>query len=469
MIGATAHSVLYGSPTMADLRPWFTLGVQVGSASCDGGLDTREAGYLATFPVLGAVHDTNSGTDAPGGLSWRSYWRTFVGTGTGTIYFRQNACKRSNGGVDTNSWANGYINNTNAVTVGVTNGNTAVTGTGFTSGRCQGIEAGTANVISGSNVVTTGSTFSATAGSIQLGSRYFQFSRTNSTTGVISSLWPGSTGTISFMTLAPILTSDAAPNQTSYMSSASDDSGKQQYNCIFNSSTSLTLDRNFAGTTGSKQQSENNLTGYGQQPFMLGIQNTQFKYGKELDAAIGTDFTGLSAGAATWLWTYGFDPNTQAIYYGRVFGNCESGGSIGGVVESFIWTIPACGTGNLVTYAVAYRQLNQEGFSGITQYYENNLSAPNKSTADGLYGAIWDKTGWNAAGSPNNLDSVGNNLGMSNLTDIQLAQGKYPGQIFGMGFAPTWPAVRSGSAPPVEALGVAISGPVSIRGNVVIR
>jgi hypothetical protein len=471
VIGEVAHYVLYGTPSINDLRPWFANG-SIGSAGCSA-YDTRDSGYLGTWLILGAIYDPDTiSMGAPGGIPWRTYWRNAIGPGANTLYNRDVACAGSGGGVFTNSWANGLLWSAQTQ-VTMTNGSSALTGSGLTSGMCSGLDSGTATVMTGSNAITaTSGTFSSTAGIIWLGGRHYQFLRTDSTHGQISVLWPGSSGSVSYMTETPILTNDSAPYSATYGQSNNDTALQNNYGCIFNNSSSITLDRSFTGTSGTNWQFNyiNGISGFGQQPFMLGIKTYGMKLAAVLDSPLGTTYTALSSAAGAWMHTYGFNYENNSIFYGRVYGACESGGSQAGISQTFIWRIPGCGFGSnppTVNFQVEGEQLNQEGFSAITKWYQDNPTPANLATVDTLYRAIWSKAGWNAPGFADDPNSIGNNIGASNLTDAQLAMGKYPGQLFGMGFAASWPAIRV-TSPPSNA-GTTISGSVSISGSAKIQ
>ena len=464
-IGSTAHYLVFGTPAVSELRPWWYGGMGVAAASCDA-YDTRDSGYLSAWGILGALYDPDtSSSAAPGGIPWQTYFRNQFGPGAGTLYARDVSCKRSNGGVDTNSWATGFLWNQNTP-VTMTNGSPNVTGSGFTSALCQGVDSGTVTMIASSDAVTaTNGTFATNAGSIMINGRYYQFLRKDATHGWISVLWPGSSGSFSYMDAQPLLTNDSAPSVASYGQSSTDPAIKNNYLCIYNNSGSLTLDRNFVGTSGANWQFLDNLSGYGQQIFMLGIKNTGMKYAGALDSTLGTGYTTLSAQAAQWVHDYGIQNENTTINYGRIYGNCESGGTILGATQTMQWKTPGCSVQWNSSLIVEEEQLLQEAFSSAGVWYTNNATPTNKAYTDGLYCSIWCKTGWNAPGVTDNPASVGNNIGASNLTDVQLANGKYPGQLFGMGFAADWPALEFVTPSQGGTSGVTFGGSATFGGH----
>ncbi len=477
--GTVAHYLLYGSPGIDELRPWFAAGATINATmatyGCNGN-NTRDWGYQETALFMGAIFDPDTtSTNAPRGIPWRTYWQNFVGPGVGTDYYYNQQCKGTTAGVVANSFAAAaQFNQTTPVTM--TNGSAAVTGSGFTSANCAGIDQGTAGVTIGSNLITaTSGTFSATAGQIMLGGYYYQFHQVDSTHGQISVLWSDSSQPTSapFMTAGPIRTDDSAPNSISVYGQNSDDPAlNYQYVCLYNNSGSLTLDRNWTGTTSgvgvTNYQYINFQAGRFQQPFFVGIKTYGTKLIAPLDATIGTDFTDLSAAVANWMHTYGFNYENQQIYYARVSTICEPQGSQVGIMQTFIWKNPGCGYGlnpPAVNFTVEGEQLNQEGFAALTLWYQNNANPTNKAVVDTIYNAVWTQTALNAPGVTDNANSVGNNAFASNLTDAQLALGKYPGQLFGMGFAATWPAQEN----PVATGGGSVSGGNTVSGGKTVR
>lgn len=463
-IGAAVRWKLYGTPSINDMRPIFAWGVV--TIGCDS-LDTRDTGYIFAPLSLGALWDPDTtSTDAPGGIPWRTYWRNMMQT----VYTRDNSCKNTIGGsgVYQNSWMTSYnFLNAGGPTVSATNGSNHVTSSSaFSGGSCQGVETGVATVTAGSQMVTaTGAgtnfngtgTFTSTVGSIMLGGKYFQLYWVDSTHGTISGQWPGSSGSVNYMTLTPTLYSDAGPAQTVIGLNGTDYASlAQNYQCIFENSSSVWLDRPFAGTTSaSNVMSVSTVDGYLQQSLMLPIFFQHMRIGALMDGALSTDFTTLSANAATWQTTYGYNLENLTSIYERGPSNCESGGSLTGQTYSyttpnsgatFAWRNPTCSVGSWIPTVVENRQINQETFPSTVRWYQNNTNPTNLATVNSLYCAVWCQTGWNAPGITDDPLSVMNNLSSSNLTDAQLLNGKIAGQMWGMGNAPSWAAVQFSSS-----------------------
>ena len=113
---------------------------------------------------------------------------------------RDQNCKRSD-----NSWANGFVFNTASAALTLTNGSATVTGTGLTSGLCYGIASGSVSVtsesasftgtglVNGSKIVITG-----TRGGQPFTGAY-QFTQSGGASGSLSALWPGDTGTATYV------------------------------------------------------------------------------------------------------------------------------------------------------------------------------------------------------------------------------------------------------------------------------
>jgi hypothetical protein len=456
-IGVEAYAAMFGTPAVSELRPWEYTGQNlVNSQGCNDD-DSRDTGYSATMGFLGAIYDPDTSSNTgPGGLPWQTYFRNGVGPGAGTTYARDVACKRTNGGVDTNSWSNSFTWNT-TIPVTMSNGYSTGTASGFQSSYCTGLDSGTVSVINSSDAITAsgGSSFGATAGAIVINGAYFQIVRTDSTHARLSVLWPGSTGTFGYMTTAPVINSDAQPPMGAYGQSFTDSSLKQNYMCMYISPTSFQLDRPFTGTSGANYLRFANLSGYGQQPFMLGIKATGMKYASVLDSALGESYATLTEGASQWIHDYGMNTENTTLNYGRGFSFCESGGSIIGATQVTDWKTPSCSVQNFPPLIAEQEQLIQEAFSGLSYWYQNNATPTNKAFVDAAYAAIYSYSGWNGAGVINNPNSVANQGGL-NLTNVQLAAGKYPGQIFGMGFASSWPAIEATT--PFQSTGIGTFG-----------
>jgi hypothetical protein len=407
--------------------------------------DSRDGGYLGTWLALGAVHDPDN--------TYRTQWRNALDD----LYTLEDGCKGDN------SWANSFYFNTSGGSGTLTNGSAAVTGSGFTSGMCYGVASGNFS-ISGSTLTATSGTFSSTAAHVNIvlnDGTYRLFTRityTDSTHATLHAAWPGAaTGT--WLQLD-------APGEgllmTAWGESSADADLEKNYECTFNSSTSLTLERAWTGNTATHYRYTSNLAGKGQQPFMLAIKSYGFQVASELDATLSTDFTTLRDEAGTWVANTGYDTEVHGIRYGAVFQSCEPSTTAVGTHD---WKQPGCTYGQGSAVQVASRMLNAE--AGRAFLYNTT-----NTTTRGLdaYGAVWCSTDYNDDSLYPSIaacDSVspGDNLGLSNMTDASLGGGKWPGFFFGMGMAHQWPAELFGVASPTPT----INGKFSLGGKISFR
>jgi hypothetical protein len=211
-----------------------------------------------------------------------------------------------------------------------------------------------------------------------------------------------------------------------------------------NSST-ITLERPWAtpagdvsGVTTYKHWSSN-VAGKGQQPYMVAIKMAGFAWAAHLDSTLGTDFRGLRDAAATWAANTGYDTHTKGMHYARVVQSCEP--DVAPVAGS-IFSKPGCSYGADAAAQVAARMLNGEASPAFQWNQTDTLTR-----GDAAYAALWCSTSYNDAALYATIPgcdavSPGDNLGLSNLLDGNLAGGKWPGFFFGMGMAHQWPAAR---------------------------
>jgi hypothetical protein len=464
VLGASAAYALgEGTITVNDLRYFWNDPANVTTTyTCNSG-DSRDGGYLESWVGQGARYDPDTtSTDGPGGIPWRTRFRNLLSA----LDTFDDSCANANGGADTNSWASTgtrWTNGSNSTLITLTDGSATGTGTGLiqainpgsgnaTHPNCDGVDIVTVSVMNGSaDVTATAGTFTAGVTDIVLDARFFGFSRTDSTHGILASLWPGSTGSASGMTRN--IPTGQPTEIFSFGTSLTDPTLHSNYSCKWVSSTQITLDRPFVkdashSSPDTYSMYSNLLSGHGQQPYMLGIKTYHFWQASALDAALGTTFGAKAIAAGTWEHDYGFDSATRTVNYGRVFQFCESGG-IPNATNQFSWTSKACQSGYSISNIVPQRQLGQEAIGALIQWYLNDPTDTNRAVVDQYYGAIWCNSSFDDASISTSCDasSVGNNQIYSNLSDPGLAAGKYPGQMFGVGKAHEWPAVRLGGVP----------------------
>ena len=206
-----------------------------------------------------------------------------------------------------------------------------------------------------------------------------------------------------------------------------------------------------------------NVSGTGQQPFMLGGAKSLALQWAALNAnpTIAAAFNTELQQAAGWMFSTGFDPGTLGPFYGRVFGACEpaivpSTSFLANLAQS------GCAYGLNPGSIIASRELTAESSTALRAYYASQAnSSAAKDWADHQYGALWSKTGYDTGGVYSDSASAGNNTGLSNLTDAYLGVYKWPGFFFGMGMAHQWPAARLGGVAPAAPQTVSVTCNIS--------
>ena len=256
--------------------------------------DSREHGYQGAFLAMAAEFDPDTTSNyAPGGISWHQYWQNALGQ----YATNEENCANQFGNTD-NSWRSTFygwegVSGANGVTLA--NGSTAGTGSGLSSGFCFGIgQAVNVTVTNGSSVVTgTGFPTSgwkrvAITGAGLINSQgnvvptLWVYATPNSSTQFTISYgatWPGSNSSTASVMF------DNADNVTSFMSVEVDPMSQQEWSCIYNSPTSVTLNRPWTGTNSTYGAYSSNITGFAVQPFMLGIRQYAWLQAQQASAA----------------------------------------------------------------------------------------------------------------------------------------------------------------------------------------
>ena len=400
-------------------------------------LDTRDSGYMAAWTTLGGLF-------APAGSL-----RTFARTAMQGINTRDNTCKTQGAtslDAETNSWAHGFVFNSGASpALTLTNGSAVVTGTGLTSDLCHGIASVTLTATNGSSAVTgtgfiNGSAIMLTGTKAgQSFSQPFDWSQSGGTVGVLGATWTGDSGTVTGVIVDTSYVTTIATSNNDITNLA------KNWACTFDSSTQLTLDRPWDGATGSSYHIYTYVVaGYGQQPFMLGIKSTGMKWGSNLDDELtpNTNFGTNGTAASTWVKEYGYDPFTQGMTYGRVFGACEPL-TDPPASPDFVYRNPNCNYGR--TAIRGARALTAETSTALRGYYEANVGTPARDWGDTAYGSVWGYAPYTEAGYYSDSDYV-----RDENSNVSLASYKWPGFFFGMGMAHQWPAVRVGGVTPPD-------------------
>lgn len=448
--GAIACVTLHSDCALSwdDVRPWAQKAADMAATTTCLDFDTRESGGPEWWLALAATYDTDN--------TWRTSWQTaLVDWET-----RDNTCKRSD-----YSWNNSFFYNQSGPLIGLTNGSSAGTGTGIDSSFCAGQDIVTVTVTNGSaSIVATSGTFNASATSIVLSGTYngnpfagfYQMTRVDSTHATLAVLWPGSSGSVPGMTTnesmgaysqAAIAFGETATDTTDLA---------RQYICKFNSSSSITLDREWAGNTASHYGYKANASGFGQQDFMVGIKTLALRPAAALDSTLATDFTTLLNGTAGYLYSR-YDSDTHGIPYAS-FGFSQVIPAANGTAN---WKVPGETMGMQTDYLRASRALVGEISGALFPYAASQAySSSAIDWADEAYGSVWGDPDYTEMGYYSDSNYVRDENSVTGMSD-----GKWYGFFFGMGMAHQWPAARFG----VANLTPSVRGKVSFGGKISFR
>ena len=411
--------------TWNDMRPYISVGA-IGAVGCNG-TDTRDSGYLQAMLTLGANHDPDAGLR----VGWKS--------SLASVLTRDQNCKGSD-----NSWANGFYHNTSSPHLTLTNGSAVATGIGLTAGNtgCKVTASGTGSATNGSATLTgTGfaaGTMIAVTGALG-GSPYTGFYSYSGTSSplTLSVLWPGDSGSITWM----ITSGSYATWAATIGVDGNDAQLAKNWVCMLDSDTQITLQRAWdgPGTTTSNHIYSGNLSGFGQQPYMLGIKAHAFNWASQNDdPTISAGYAALLPLAAAWGYSTGYDPSTQGQHYGRVFGQCEPYPTAP-ASPAFGYREVECNYGTDPASTRAARVLTAETSSTMRAQYEAVPTPTVKAWGDTAYGSIWGYAPYTTGGVYSDSNYV-----RDENSDVSLGAYKWTGFFFGMGMAHQWPAVRLG-------------------------
>ncbi len=427
------------------------------NASCDD--DLRELAYIMSWLALAANFDPLD-TGNPEEPGQRSYWRAKLADN----YNRDFSCR----GAD-NSFPSGlYFNNGQFPPLTVTGGSTAVTGTGFSASMCPTQQSGTGMVVTGSaTLVITGSEMLAAPVGMQTlvltGTRNGQpYTLPVEWSGQGSQVtlavkWIGDTGPVTWMR-------QSDENISIIASGQADPTFGTVYACTFNSANSLTLNRPYAGASGTAYLYRSNVAGRGVQPFMAGIKTLQMLYAAQgAQEPTASAYRQLAAQAGDWVIENGFDRATGGLFYARGFEACEP--VLEASQQGFRFRNLGCAHGTGRDDRNAARALLAEAQSAVRAAYESNPSEQTRQLGDEFYANQWGIDAFTRSGY-RRTDMLENPY----ATDSALGFGKWYGFQFGVGMAHQWPAVRVGGAqPPVVLPGQvnfllnSVEGAVSVK------
>jgi hypothetical protein len=435
-LGTVANAVLDGrTQQWYYLRRLATTGVGASSASCSQS-DTRENAYSIMWLAFAAMFDPLD-TGNPLTPGQKSYWKAQLDV----AYARDNSCKSAD-----NSYKSAfYFNYLQFPAVVLTNGQTTVTGSGFTSNMCNRTAGGTGTITTGTSALTivTGTPVYAYGSKILLtgvlaGQPYNVYFESNQVGAVVtlSGNWPGDGGTVTWQTESDI-------NIPAWSNTTTVGPGNPGavHGCTYNSPTSLTLSSPWQGSsTTDGRVYRGNLSGEGQQPFIAGIKVLQQIMSSQ--GAIGASATGfntLAQNLAAWVINVGYDPVNGGMKYGAVFPMCTPELTQGGWQGGFANRAVGC-TFAATNYTDS-RGLLAEAQSALRLFYTANPTVSNKAIGDDFYGNQWGGTLTSGGVTTTSWQNAF-------ATDQSLNVGKWYGFQFGIGMAHQWPAVRLGGVAP---------------------
>ncbi|MGB7759254.1 MAG: hypothetical protein WBL61_05465 [Bryobacteraceae bacterium] len=424
--------------------------------------DSREKGYQGAFLALAAEFDPDlTSSYAPGGISWRRYWQNEL------VQYAANesACANQFGNTD-NSWrfTGGMPGTQAANAVTLTTGSATGTGAGLVNNFCFGIgQASNVTVTSGSAVVTgsgfptTGWNRVAITGPGLVGRNgnsvptlWVYATPSSSTQFTISfgATWPGTTSNIaSVMFDNGSALGGYIDGATSFMSFEADPMSQYAWSCIYNSGSSVTLNRPWTGSTGVNYAYTSNVTGFNILPYMLGIR--QYALWQAQNASSGSlaaTFESLRYKAGIYEHNV-YDPGAGANYY---------------AIQPACDPITLASMGNTVCYSgypptglpganysyTAERVNTIENSMSLSDYYLSQGGSPSAiAWGDLMYGNCMGNPSFTTGGvhvatDGNTCDSGAGNLNAGRSFGI--GAGKWYGFFFGMGASWRWPAQRLG-------------------------
>ncbi|WP_031494835.1 PKD domain-containing protein [Bryobacter aggregatus] len=400
--------------------------------------DPRESAYEMMWLAFAAMFDPVD-TGNPDTPNQRSYWKAKLAKS----YARDLSCK----GPDNSFSSPFYFYGNEYPTMGVKNGSTEVTGSGFRPNLCPRVAGGTGNVVQGSGILTiTSGTLVNGLKIVLAGTRggqpytpSLQFSGLGSST-TLSALWLGDTGSVTWQ-----VENDLDSMAMASTPKVSFDSSVYSMTCTYNSPTSLTLIRPWPGPTGNAYMTRGGLPGIGMQPFMAGIKALQMKYASlGADGTLAANYSDLANKISSWVLTDGFDPDTGGLFYGRGFANCEP--VLKASQPSFEYRNVFCSNGTASWAKATARALLAEAQSAVRIAYEANPSQHFLELGDQFYANLWGRDQFTQQGFALAESGISNDF----AADMSLSYGKWYGFQFGIGMAHQWPAVRIGGVRPVQ-------------------
>jgi hypothetical protein len=247
---------------------------------------------------------------------------------------------------------------------------------------------------------------------------------------------------------------------TSFMSFEADPMSQYEWSCIYNSPSSITLNRPWNGSTSVNYSYTSNVTGFNILAYMLGIRQYAWVQGQQASAstqpAVSSQFATLRSKAGVYEhWVY--DPVAGANYY-AIQPACDpiTLASMGnGVCYS---GYPPTGLPGANYSYTAERVNTIENSMSLTDYYmSQGGSAAAIAWGDLMYGNCMGNPSFTTAAvhgatDGNTCDSGNGNLNAS--TGYGIGAGKWYGFFFGIGASWRWPAQRLGGVQPEQSRAV---------------
>lgn len=484
--------------TISDLRGYANIGVgfvcsQASSSSgacagkgivplgCNANDDTRDTGYGYAQIILASIYDPDTtSTSAPGGISWRAYWQNFLPI----MEANDTACENQTGAVNAvGSWANGFLWNASFPVLTMTNGSAVATGTGIPASTCNGVASGTATATSSSNILSSVTVSSGTLPTGSLTTNIFITSTPPRAAPFVQSLvysgaaptftmggnWQGLNGAVTWV-VGQWDGNPSSGNPADMMSIATSENDlldlQRSWACTRDpSGTFITLNRPWDGnsTDGTHiyRPYVGNLSGYGEQPFMLGIKsygmNVMANQTVSALASYKTTYLGFTSDATAWIWNSGMDHQLFGTNYGRIYQACEPTNTAPTTGITFTYRAPGCTYGAQLSYLST--EQNSETANAHAIYLQNNPITANLNLGDEFYGSLWGYCPWTTGGVYCSSASTASNAPQSNLSDSSIHGGKWYGFFTGMGRTDIYPVIR-------QLLTPQRSGTVSSRGSI---